>query len=701
MKRSLLLLSLIISSLSITWAQDQVYNVVLKYRVQDKPFELSLNGHRSAADEQVSVGLSTKAGPKGRMLKVTVAPTVELELEGLYLEGTLDTASVEKIFSNGFQCWTTSMEYDKDAKLKPLAGIGKGIAQYYGDYTLFDYSKRSGDIHSWTYAYTRQKDGSINFLGSVDESGGYTTILYRVSDANFTIEKEVKGKLLEQGERYQLMQVFEMNGGDDEVFDMFAAYNLEETTELMKRTQLGEMNRRPPIQTGWTSWYHYYTKIDQEIILENLNAFKSRNVPIDVFQIDDGYQLSTGDWTETNDKFPMGMKAIADSIHGAGFKAGIWLAPFIVEKNSKIAKEHPEWLLQTKEGKLIKAGYNPAWSGAYYALNIYNRDVRQHLKLTLDVILRDWGYDMIKVDFLFAAAIDPPKGKTSGEVMTDAMLLLRDIAEEKWVLGCGVPLGPSFHLTDLCRVSSDIHKAWEMKPLKWLNARERLSCWNSQTTVIARRQLSGRFFRNDPDAFILRKEKNKLKPAQKHTMFLVNNLFAEMVMHSDNINTYDETTMNTYLSGFPIRKKDIHKVERNGDQYKVTFSIADRTYMAFINLGKGSFTGHLPTTCFEGATGQLVSGDVEIGSFGSRVFYLVQGKELEVLGGKGHLFPGSEVKSVAFANDKNLELIYEEHTVLRLPVQIIVPKSLNITHVNGKPADIELQGDRKVLTYKP
>lgn len=701
MKRSLLLLLLIFSLLTVSWAQDPVLDVVLKYRVQGKPFQLSLNGHRSGADGQVSLGLSTKAVAGGRMLQVQVSPSVDIELEGLYLNGVLDTANIDKLFSNGFQCWTTSKEYDTDATLKPLAKVANGIAQYYGDYTLYDYSKRAGDIHSWTYAYTRMKDGSMHFLGSVDESKGYTIVQYRMADASYTIEKEVAGKALELGKQYQLLKVFEANGADDAVFDMYAAYNINETQDLVKRTQLGEINKRPPIQTGWTSWYHYYTKIDQEIILENLNAFKSRQVPMDVFQIDDGYQAAVGDWTEANSKFPMGMAAIADSIHGAGYKAGIWLAPFIVERNSKIAKEHPEWLLQTKDGKLIKAGLNPGWSGAYYALNIYNMDVREHLKKTLDVLLVDWGYDMIKVDFLFAAAIDPPAGKTSGEVMTDAMLLLRDIAEDKWILGCGVPLGPSFHLVDHCRVSSDIHMSWEMKPLKWLNARERLSCWNSQTTVIARRQLSGRFFRNDPDAFVLRKEKNKLKPAQKHTMFLVNNLFGEMVMHSDNINKYDEATMNTYLSGFPFRSKQIHKVVRNGDQYTVSFSIADRTYMAFINLGKKAFTGHLPTTSFEGATGQLLSGDVEIGAFGSRCFYLVKGMELEVLGGAGHLFPGSEVKSLTIRNDKNLDLVYNDGAVLRLPVQVIVPKALNITHINGKLADVQQRGDRKVLTYKP
>lgn len=701
MKRSLLLALLIFSLFTTTSAQDAMYDVVLKYRVQGKTFQLGLNGHRSGSDNQVSIGLSTKTVNGGRMLKVQVIPSIDIELEGLYLNGSLDTSNIDKLFSNGFQCWTTSMEYDKDAQLKPLAKVANGIAQYYGDYTLFDYSKRPGDIHSWTYGYTRQKDGSMHFLGSVDESKGYTTIQYKVADAAFTIEKEVTGVPLESGEQYELLEVFEANGTDAEVFDMYAAYNIVATQALVKRTQLGEVNKRPPIQTGWTSWYHYYTKIDQQIILDNLNAFKSRQVPIDVFQIDDGYQAAVGDWTQANDKFPMGMAAIADSIHGAGYKAGIWLAPFIVEKNSKLAKEHPEWLLQTKEGKLIKAGLNPGWSGAYYALNIYNMDVREHLKKTLDVILKDWGYDMIKVDFLFAAAIDPPKGKTSGEVMTDAILLLRDIAEDEWILGCGVPLGPSFHLVDHCRVSSDIHMSWEMKPLKWLNARERLSCWNSQTTVIARRQLSGRFFRNDPDAFVLRKEKNKLKPAQKHTMFLVNNLFGEMVMHSDNINNYDEATMNTYLSGFPFRAKQIHKVLRNGDQYTVTFSIADRTYMAFINLGKKAFTGNLPTTAFEGATGELLLGDVEIGAYGSRCFYLIKGMELEVLGGAGHLFAGSEVKSLTIRDDKNLDLEFLDKTVLRMPVQVIVPKALNITHINDKPVDVQLSGDRKVLTYKP
>jgi alpha-galactosidase len=42
------------------------------------------------------------------------------------------------------------------------------------------------------------------------------------------------------------------------------------------------------------------------------------------------------------------MGGIARKIHELGFKAGIWLAPFLVNENLPLAKEHPDWFL--KEG---------------------------------------------------------------------------------------------------------------------------------------------------------------------------------------------------------------------------------------------------------------------------------------------------------------------------------------------------------------
>ncbi|MEI8079852.1 MAG: hypothetical protein WCH61_09535, partial [bacterium] len=61
-------------------------------------------------------------------------------------------------------------------------------------------------------------------------------------------------------------------------------------------------------------------------------------LPMQVIQIDDGWQNAWGDWTPDLKKFPNGMKPIADKITAAGMIPGIWLC--MVRSSPKGA--HPD-----------------------------------------------------------------------------------------------------------------------------------------------------------------------------------------------------------------------------------------------------------------------------------------------------------------------------------------------------------------------
>src|SRR3712207_3966028 len=51
-----------------------------------------------------------------------------------------------------------------------------------------------------------------------------------------------------------------------------------------------------PPPTAWCSWYHYFEHVTQADIAENLAAIDDLGLPVDVVQIDDGYQAEIGDW---------------------------------------------------------------------------------------------------------------------------------------------------------------------------------------------------------------------------------------------------------------------------------------------------------------------------------------------------------------------------------------------------------------------
>jgi alpha-galactosidase len=704
--RFLLLLPVLLFN-HLAYSQDkalwkpEISSLHIHYHIGEKQSDYQLGWKERLDTADLRIEKTIKHISGGFLVIVDVTPKRDLVLDVAEMTTPMD-ADVKTIFCNGFQSWSTSREYEPDEKIKAMHGLGKKLAGNYGDYNYLKYPAKKGQLHSWTYTYTRNAQGIIHLIGSLSEASAYTLIKHDAGQKTTVISKDCKSMFIKSGNTVRLFRLWIQTGEDDEVFKAYG----EEFQTILKQTAekedltLSTTTVAPAM--GWTSWYNYYTHISRDTILNNLRAFRDNKIPIGFFQIDDGYQRATGDWLQANDKFPGGMKPIADSIHAAGYKAGLWLAPFICEKNSDIFKNHKEWLLKNDKGEPLAVGINPMWSGKYYAIDIYSGEFRKHLREVLDTVLNKWDYDLIKVDFLFAAAIKPPAGRTRGEVMTDAMMLLRRYSGDKLILGCGAPLGPAFQLTDYCRVSSDVHMKWEQKILKWIKARERLSTWNNLTTTIARWQLAGNMFQNDPDVFVLRDKKNKLNKEQRHTMLLVNNLFGRLIFTSDNISQYTAEQMQLYKSSFPYRAKEDIKVSKDGEVYTATFKIGDRSYLAWINLSGKSNTCVLDSGLYyDNYTNSIVTGKLKLKAYQTLCLYRSAGHAFEVLGGKGALFPGSEVKTLELQNDKNLKLSYNDGADKTQPLVISIPTEFNKMKVNGKefPA-IQLNGVH-CLVYVP
>lgn len=554
-------------------------NLIIEYEKEDdNEIKITIPFLQYFENEDLKIGFEKTETDKGTHYKVSLITKQPIELDEVKMKVSIDTSLYSTYFCNGFQSWTTSKEFFPNEKIKKPAALGKVIARYYGDYTYFKYKSRKGNIHSWTYTYLRSKQqDKITLLASVAEFSGFTIFSYQLKKGQLQIIKEINDLEIEANTSYTMLEWIEATGNEYEVFNWYAEKNFENVSAEATRKGFSIKKSTALPTAGWTSWYHYYRDIATDTILKNLNAFSEKQIPIGMFQIDDGFQKSIGEWTQTNNRFPEGMKAIADSIHAKNIKAGLWLAPYIAEKKSILYETKKDWLLKNEKGKPIKAGYNPLWSGWYFPLDIYNKEVQQYLKNTFDTLLNHQGYDMVKLDFLFAACINPPESKSRGEMMFDGMLMLREWCGDKFILGCGVPLGTAFHLVDYCRISSDIHMKWEQKLLKAMNMRERLSVWNTITSNIGRRHLNGNMFLNDPDVFVLREEKNKLKPNEKLLLFEINNLFGSLVFTSDYIGNYNSETLQLYKSKFPFQpekqlkvnvvKKNIYEIKTSDKKF--------------------------------------------------------------------------------------------------------------------------------------
>ena len=488
----------------------------------------SFGGERkefSCTDSGENEALSYRLSADPDRFRFAIAPKKEITLHRVSAEFSFAFQPDDRLFLNGYQSWTDSREHTTSDRLRGIDHLPRFVVKAYdfnryGDYDFVSYGKRRGELHGFSYAYVRRGDRYLLFASLAEESG-FTVLRFDVKRQCVTLEKDCAGRAVST--EYPVFDLVLIEGAEEEVFDRWFAL-------------LGTPKPRGKRIVGYTSWYNLYENISEKSIESDLAGFAASPEKPDVFQIDDGYESAVGDWLDVDPvKFPHGMGAAAEKIRSAGMMPGLWLAPFAAQKKSKLALEHPDWLLHDENGAAVTGGSN--WQG-FYALDLYHPGVRAYLAEVFDTVLNRWGYGLVKLDFLYAACIVPRRDKTRAEVMFDGMRFLRELCGDAWILGCGVPLVPAFGLVDYCRIGCDVSLSWDdafyMHPMH----RERPSTRNTIQNTIFRRALDGRAFRNDPDVFLLRENNIRLTSAQKEMLAVVNALFGGVLFTSDNVGEY-------------------------------------------------------------------------------------------------------------------------------------------------------------------
>jgi len=307
-------------------------------------------------------------------------------------------------------------------------------------------------------------------------------------------------------------------GHEAENGDWFVGYGDEQSTFARYTELLGELLGTAPSKPTpqlWCSWYSLYTAIDEELLC---NIFeKLDDLPFDVLQVDDGWEVSIGDW-QPNGKFPSGMSALAAKIRASGRTPGLWLAPLLAVPSSSLYRHHPGWLLRDAEGKLVSAGFN--WGETLYALDTTNPEALDWLS-TLMKQVRAWGFDYLKLDFLYAGAlpgvrhIDIPREaayRQGLQVMREAM------GDDAYFLTCGAPIIPSLGLCDALRVGPDVSGDWESyRDARLLYNPTTPGAKNAIRTTVNRLWLKP-LVTTDPDVVYFRSQYTSLTKEQKHML---------------------------------------------------------------------------------------------------------------------------------------------------------------------------------------
>ena len=296
--------------------------------------------------------------------------------------------------------------------------------------------------------------------------------------------------------------------------------------------------------TGWCSWYSLYAAIDEGLILEHLRAAASfrdaRGVPLEVFQIDDGFTPEMGDWLDVKPQFPRGMAPLLAQIGEAGFRPGLWIAPFMVGNRSRLFAEHPDWVVKDRETgtPLVQMRFYGEFrwhkrSEEYYILDITHPGAESFIRTVFRTWAREWGARYFKTDFMyFGAEYGPDRVQWHKPGLSRiaiwrrmAALIREEIGDDALWLGCGSPLWGSVGYVDAVRIGRDIGVEWDGEYSVESLLRDQLT----------RNHASHVLWQADPDCILLRQNFHFLSDKEVRSLALFAGLSGGVLMTSDKL----------------------------------------------------------------------------------------------------------------------------------------------------------------------
>lgn len=150
---------------------------------------------------------------------------------------------------------------------------------------------------------------------------------------------------------------------------------------------------RPILINNWEATYFNF---DEKKIFSL--ASQARELGIELFVLDDGWfgkrnddTSSLGDWYPNEEKLKGGLKPLAEKITALGMQFGLWIEPEMVNKDSCLYREHPDWVL-------AETGRHMCHSRNQYVLDFSRKEIRDYLYDRLEAVLADIPVSYIKWD---------------------------------------------------------------------------------------------------------------------------------------------------------------------------------------------------------------------------------------------------------------------------------------------------------------
>lgn len=150
---------------------------------------------------------------------------------------------------------------------------------------------------------------------------------------------------------------------------------------------------RPIVYNNWEATYMNFN----ENQLINL-AEEAADLGMELFVLDDGWfgerendRMSLGDWVVNSQKFPNGLDKLIETVNKNGLYFGIWIEPEMINEESNLYKENPDWLIHHPQ-------YHKSASRNQYVLDYSRKEVVAHIFDMLSLLLDTYPINYVKWD---------------------------------------------------------------------------------------------------------------------------------------------------------------------------------------------------------------------------------------------------------------------------------------------------------------
>lgn len=225
-------------------------------------------------------------------------------------------------------------------------------------------------------------------------SGDHTSRVERAGDGQTVL---AVGELLRSGE------VVLAPGETYAAPTAYAAYSAEGLDGVSARFHEWVRSRaghpsspRPVVLNTWEAVYFNHDLT----VLEQL-ADAGADLGVERFVLDDGWFLGRrddtkglGDWFVDPDVWPQGLTPLIEHVRGLGLQFGLWVEPEMINEDSQVAREHPDWISRPNgaHGRL-----SLPWRHQQ-VLDLVNPDAWDYIYARLDALLSEYPIDYLKWD---------------------------------------------------------------------------------------------------------------------------------------------------------------------------------------------------------------------------------------------------------------------------------------------------------------